>query len=131
MTQARTYRWVGCAQLAVSALLFAGVWLGLPARYWPIDVAGSALAGLCSVAGAGLLARRAWAPRLARVASWITFSCGLLLTTALASAIAHLAGSYGPVGAGGAALMGTIALLVLPYLVGLPLLQLSWLRRAA
>jgi hypothetical protein len=124
------HRWVGGAQLAVGVLLLLGVWLGLPARYWPIDVLGTALASLCCVSGAGLLTRRAWAPRLALLASWITLGCGLLLTTALASAIAHLAGSYGPVGAGGAALMGTIALLVLPYLVGLPLLQLSWLRRA-
>jgi hypothetical protein len=122
---------VGGVQLAVGVLLLVGVWAGLPARYWPIDVAGTALGALCIVAGVGLLARRAWAPKIARVVSWITLGCGLALTTALASAIAHLAGSYGPVGAGGAALMGTIALLTLPYLVGLPLLQLSWLRRAA
>jgi hypothetical protein len=122
---------VGGVQLAVGVGLLVGVWVGLPARYWPIDVLGTALAGSCVIAGAGLIAKRAWAPKIARVVSWITLGSGLLLTTALASAIAHLAGSYGPVGAGGAALMGTIALLVLPYLVGLPLLQLSWLRRAA
>jgi len=127
---ARTQRLIGSTQLVTGALLLAGIWLALPARYWPIDLAGSALAALCVVSGAGMLARRAWGARLARISSWITLGLGLLLTTALASTIAHLAGSYGPVGAGGAALMGTIALLVLPYLVGLPLLQLAWLRRA-
>jgi hypothetical protein len=95
-----------------------------------MDLAGSALAALCIVSGVGMLARRSWGLRLARITSWTTLGCGLALTTALASAVAHLAGSYGPVGAGGAALMFTIALLVLPYLVGLPLLQLAWLRRA-
>jgi len=114
----------------VGALLLAAIWLALPARYWPIDLAGSALAALCLASGAGMLARRGWGARLARITSWITLVFGLLLTSALASTIAHLAGSYGPVGAGGAALMGAIALLVLPYLVGLPLLQLAWLRRA-
>ena len=49
--------------------------------------------------------------------------------TALAFSIAHLSGQYGPIGKGGAMLMATIAVLVLPYLVGLPVLQLSWLRR--
>ena len=117
-------------QLGMGALLLVGVWLALPARYWPIDLAGSALALLCLASGAGLLARRAWGARLARVTSWIALVSGLALVTALGSTIAHLAGSYGPVGAGGAALMGTIALLVLPYLVGLPLLHLAWLRRA-
>lgn len=117
-------------QLGLGALLLIGTWLGLPARYWPMDLAATALALLCLASGAGLLARKAWGARLARVTSWIALGCGLLLTSALASAVAHLAGSYGPVGKGGAALMFTIALLVLPYLVGMPLLHLAWLRRA-
>jgi hypothetical protein len=53
---------------------------------------------------------------------------GTLTATLLAAAAAQLAGSYGPVGAGGAILLVTIAVLVLPYLVVLPALQLSWLR---
>jgi hypothetical protein len=126
----RTQRLIGSTQLVIGALLLAAIWLALPARYWPIDLAGNALAALCVASGAGMLARRAWGTRLARITSWITLAFGLLLTTGLASTISHLAGSYGPVGAGGAALMFTIALLVLPYLVGLPLLQLAWLRRA-
>jgi hypothetical protein len=127
---ARTQRKIAVMQLGMGALLLIGVWMGLPARYWPLDLGGSALALLCLASGAGLLARKPWGARLARVTSWIALACGLALTTALGSAIAHLAGSYGPVGAGGAALMFTIALLVLPYLVGLPLLHLAWLRRA-
>jgi hypothetical protein len=47
----------------------------------------------------------------------------------LAFSLAHLAGQYGPVGSGGAVLLGATASLVLPYLVGLPLLQLAWLRQ--
>jgi hypothetical protein len=81
----RTQRLIGSTQVAVGTLLLAAVWLALPARYWPIDLAGSALAALCLVSGAGMLARRAWAARLARLTSWITLACGLLLTSALVS----------------------------------------------
>ena len=44
-------------QLLVGGLLLIGIWVLLPARYWPIDVLGSALALLQIGAAAGLLAR--------------------------------------------------------------------------
>jgi len=120
---------VAVAQLLVGALLLSAVWKLLPARYLPIDLLGSALGVVCLVSGVGLLRGTAWGLRLARIVSVATLLCGLALTSALAVTVAHLAGSYGPVGAGGATLMAVIAVLVLPYLVGLPLLQLTWLRR--
>lgn len=121
---------VAVAQLLVAALLLIGIWVALPARYAWVDGAGSGLAGLYAVSGVGLLLRRRWARALALFASWLALALGAAAVTALAFSIAHLVGQYGPVGQGGAMLMGTIAALIVPYLVGLPVLQLAWLRRA-
>ena len=49
---------------------------------------------------------------------------GALLCTALAFTSAHISGLYGPVGMGGALLLGAVALLLVPYLVLVPALQL-------
>ena len=47
--------------------------------------------------------------------------------TLLALTASWLAGIYGPVGAGGAAIMALVAALALPYLVVLPCVELVWL----
>jgi hypothetical protein len=120
---------VAIAQLVAGVLTLAGIWIGLPARWWLVDVAGTVLALACLASAFGLLRARAWGRPLALAVSWATLVIGTATVSALCFALAHLAGAYGPVGAGGAILLGVIAALVLPYLVGLPLLQLSWLRR--
>jgi hypothetical protein len=127
---ASSFRAVAVAQLVVAGLLAIGIWVALPARYIWVDLLGSALAALYLASAIALTARRAWARRLASVASWVGLVLGLVTVTLLSLSVAHLSGQYGPVGRGGALLMGTIAALVLPYLVGLPLLQLRWLRRS-
>jgi hypothetical protein len=119
---------LGATQLVVAALTVIGIWLGLPARWWPVDVGGTALAAVSAAAGAGLLAGYPWSVRLARAAAWAVLGGGCLVATLLALTVGHLWGLYGAVGSGGALLMGTIAALVLPYLVGLPALWLAWLR---
>ena len=121
---------VAIAHALIGVLLLAGIWLGLPARWIVVDAIGSAIA-LCALgSAAGLLLHKVWAPALARAVAWIELLAGTLTISALAVSAAQLAGSYGPVGSGGALLMGAIALLVLPYLVVLPALQLAWLRDA-
>ena len=80
--------------------------------------------------GLALMHNVSWAARAARAVLWAELVLGTLTATLLASAAAQLAGSYGPVGAGGALLLVTIAVLVLPYLVIFPALQLQWLRQA-
>lgn len=130
MTIPRAQLFAGFAQLFVSALLGVAVWVALPARWWPVDVGGTALAVLSATGGVGLLARRGWGVRVARAAGWTLLATGCVTVSALALAVAHLWGLYGAVGSGGALLMGTIAALVLPYLVGLPALWLAWLRRS-
>jgi hypothetical protein len=116
------------AQLGLSLLLSGGVWLALPARWAWVDVPGTLLASAAALAAIGLLAHARWALPFARWVLRAELLFGTLTATLLAAAAAQLAGSYGPVGAGGAILLVTVAVLVLPYLVVLPALQLSWLR---
>ena len=120
---------IAASQLLLSFLVLAGVWIGLPARWLWIDLPLSVLSLACIVVSAGLLARQVWAPRAARVLLWCELGTGTLIVSLLALSIAQLAGSYGPVGSGGAVLMATIAALVLPYLVVLPALLLVVARK--
>ena len=119
---------VACVQLSLSLLIAGGVWLGLPARWVWVDVPATTLACCAFVAGVALLKRTRWALPFSRAVLWAQLVIGTLTASLLATAAAQLAGSYGPVGAGGALLLITIALLVLPYLVVFPALQLQWLR---
>jgi hypothetical protein len=128
MADLRRSRLLALPQFALGAVLLFAVWSLLPARNAPIDAAGTLLGLVQIAAGIGLWSGRTYGKKLARAAAWITLVCGALLCSALLFTLAHLAGLYGPVGAGGAVLMGVIAALVLPYLVLLPALQLSWLR---
>lgn len=122
---------VALSLLLLSVLLGGGIWVALPARYLPVDIVGSLLALLCTSAGLALLFELPRALLLARVACWTTLVLGSATCSALAFVAAHLSGLYGPVGAGGALLMAIVSALILPYLVGLPLLQLAWLRTAS
>lgn len=123
----RPHVWVAVTHALVAALLATGIWAALPARWWPVDVFGTALAAVCLAGAAALLSRRPWGARVARVASWCLLVAGSATVTALALAVGHLWGMYGPVGSGGALLMGAVAALITPYLVGIPALQLRWL----
>jgi hypothetical protein len=120
-------RSVAGGQAFLGALLLFGIWVALPARWWPIDVPGTALALGCLAAAFGLWCGTAWGVRVARVTLWAALAAGCVVCTALIWVVAHLFGLYGPVGAGGALLMGVMAALILPYLVLLPALSLRLL----
>lgn len=120
---------IAASQLLLAVLLLLGVWVGLPARWLWVDLPLSALGLACLAISAALFAGRAWAPRAVRVLLWIEIAIGTLIVSLLTLSIGQLAGSYGPVGAGGAVLMGTIAALIVPYLVVLPALLLTAARR--
>ena len=122
------HRIIAYVQLGLSVLILGGIWWGLPARWLWVDVPGSALGVAALGAAIALFAHVRWAVAYARIVLWIELLLGTLLGTLLATAAAQLAGAYGPVGAGGALLLITIALLVLPYLIVFPALQLMWLR---
>jgi Kef-type K+ transport system membrane component KefB len=123
---------IACAQAVIGVLLVCGIWLGLPARWLPVDLLGTALA-LAALSAAIVVVALRGNPRAlqwVKIVVWAELVLGTLTVTLLATSIAQLAGSYGPVGDGGAVLMGAIFALVLPYLVALPALQLRWLRRS-
>jgi hypothetical protein len=126
-TDALLPRIFGAIDLAAAALIGIGVFAALPARWWVVDVPAAVLIGLLGAAGVGLVARRSWGERVARVASMVTLAAGLLLLAALVVAASHLSGIYGPVGRGGALILVLVAALALPYLVALPASQLLWL----
>jgi len=62
------------------------------------------------------------------VASPVALALGLFLVSVLAVTASWLSGVYGPVGAGGAIILTLVAVLALPYLVVLPVVELVWLR---
>jgi hypothetical protein len=123
---------IACGQALVGVLLLCGIWLGLPARWLPVDSFGTLLALGALSAAVILLAlpENARAMRWVKIVMWAELVLGTLTLSLLAMSMAQLAGSYGPVGDGGAVLMGAVFALVSPYLVGLPVLQLRWLHRS-
>jgi hypothetical protein len=118
----------GIADLLTAAVVGLGVFVALPARWWPVDSAAALLAAMELAAGVGLLARTPWASAWARAASAVALALGLFTVTVLAVTASWLSGVYGPVGTGGAIILTLVALLTLPYLVVLPLVELVWLR---
>ena len=124
----RRHAWIAGVQLLLALLLLGGIWIALPARWAWVDVPGTLLALAALASGAALLRGASWALALTRAVLWTELVIGTLTASLLAIAAAQLAGSYGPVGAGGALLLVIIAVLVLPYLVVFPALQLRQLR---
>jgi hypothetical protein len=118
----------GVADLLTGAAVGLGVFVALPARWWPVDVPAALLTALELAAGVALVARARWAERLARVTCAVALSLGLFTVTVLAVTASWLSGIYGPVGRGGGIVLALVALLALPYVVVLPALQLVWLR---
>jgi hypothetical protein len=114
--------------LATAALLFVGVFVGLPARWWPVDTGAVLLVVLELAAALGLITGARWGVLVARIAGTTALLLGLVAVTLLAVTASWLGGVYGPVGKGGAVVLGLVAALVVPYCVLLPAVQLWWLR---
>jgi hypothetical protein len=128
----RTLAWLfGAIDMIAALVIVLGVFIGLPARWWVVDVPAAVVASLFAAAGGAILAGRTWAHGVARAASIVALVLGLALVTTLAVTVSYLAGVYGAVGRGGAVILTLVAALALPYLVALPAAQLLWLHRAA
>ena len=113
--------------LAAAVLLAIGVFVGLPARWWPIDTGAAIVVAFLAASGIGLLLRKPWSNRVARLAAMISLAFGLVLVTILLITASYLGGIYGAVGKGGALIMVLVVALVVPYLVLFPAAQLLWL----
>jgi hypothetical protein len=120
----------GALNLSSAALIGVGVFMGLPARYAPVDAASLVLIALLAGSGLGLLSRARWGAGMARLAAAASLVLGLLGVAMLGVSASYLMGIYGPVGRGGAVLLVLVAALVVPYLVALPAVELAWLARA-
>ncbi len=126
-TGALLRRIFGALDFLAALVVGLGVFAGLPARWWVVDLPAVALVVLLGAAGVGLVGGLGWGERVARLASIVTLGLGLALLAALVVAASYLAGIYGPVGRGGALILVLVAALALPYLVALPVSQLLWL----
>jgi hypothetical protein len=131
MSRRRVAALFGVAHLAKGALVGAGVFAGLPARWAPVDAVAAALVALEVTSGIGLLAGTRWAGLAARIAAVSALAVGLLAITALSLSVSWLLGVYGPVGKGGGLLFALVAALIFPYLVVLPCAEILWLRSHA
>jgi hypothetical protein len=120
----------GIANLTTAALLVLGVFVALPARWWPVDTGAAVLVALEVASGVGLLTRASWGTLAAKVAGAVALALGLLVVSLLAVTASWLSGVYGPVGRGGGLVLALVAALALPYAVVLPLVELVWLREA-
>jgi hypothetical protein len=124
----RTASILGVVHVFTAALVAFGVFGALPARWWPVDSAAVALVAVETAAAIGLFAGAGWALRVARAAAALALGMGLFAVSLLAVTASWLSGIYGPVGRGGSIVLTLTALLAFPYLVGLPVAQLLWLR---
>jgi hypothetical protein len=130
----RLARIFGAIDLVAALVVGLGVFAGLPARWWVVDLPAAVVMVLLAAGGVGLVMRFGWGEAVARVASFVTLALGLALVTTLVVAASYLSGIYGPVGRGGALILVLVSALALPYLVALPIFQLLWLgppRRSA
>ena len=120
----------GTAHALTALLVGAGVFIGLPSRWAPVDASALLIVALETASAAGLVRRAPWGVRVARATSAVALVMGLGLVTVLAVTAAWLSGVYGPVGFGGAVVLALVAALALPYLVAVPIVELVWLREA-
>jgi hypothetical protein len=112
--------------LFVCLLLLVGVFVALPDRYLPVDIASGLLILLLLGSAFGMSRRRAWGAKVFRLVAFVPLAVGLLLTLTSIATASYLSGIYGPVGRGGSVILGLVAALALPYLVVLPAVKLLW-----
>lgn len=102
----------------------------LPLRWWGMDVPIALLVLGLIASSAVALWKQELAYRVLRVAAFALLVVGLALVAAFALSIAFLSGIHGAFGAFGSLLMGLVILLLVPYALVYPALQLWWLARA-
>jgi len=114
--------------LLLGLAVLGGVFGALPVRYWVVDVAGAALVALSVVSAWGLWRGPRWRYRALRWSALCKLVLGLATLAALALGVAYLGGVHGSAGKAGLNALILGSLLIAPYLIAYPILQLLWLR---
>ncbi len=127
---APSLRALAIADVVLGAIVAATPWVALPGRIAIVDAGATAIGVLHVAAGAGLLLRRGWAVRLARTSALLLLVLGIALLAGLAVSASFLYGVYGDVGRGGAFSIAVAIVVLLPYLVAFPIVELIVLRAA-
>jgi len=117
----------GVVNVLLAIAVAVGVFRLLPARWWLVDAGGAILVALYGASGVALLANRSVARRLTQFAAGVGLVLGLSLFAALVITAFWLKGVYAQTGATGAIVFTLVALLVFPYLVVLPAIELVWI----
>jgi hypothetical protein len=117
----------GVANLGVAILVAFCVFRALPTRWWVVDSGAAVLSSLLAASGVLLLAKSRHAERVTRIAAMVALAIGLATIAVLAATAAWLWGVYAPIGRGGAILFVLVLLLVVPYVVVLPAVELLWI----
>lgn len=117
-------RGVAAYSLFLAMALAFVVFRVLPVRTVAVDATAAAIIALRIVLAVGLFVGSARIRALAFGVVAFTFVAGLVATTALAVSVSSVAGLYDSVGKGSALVFALGALLVVPYLVVFPALEL-------
>lgn len=114
---------------ALLAAVFIALLLSLPTRYWVMDTVLVVLSVLALAAAVGVWSRdnNAWGLRLLRGFALGSLFAGLAAVSALALGVSYLSGVHGELARTALGFWLGGSLLLLPYLVIYPLLQLLWL----
>jgi hypothetical protein len=115
----------------VALILLVGVFGLIQPRFWALDVPAAVLALVELVSAVSLFARLPWALRALSLAAWITFVGGLLLVGSIVLTMVFLRSIHGEDGVVATAVSGLVVLLLVPYTLLLPVVQLLWLKRQA
>jgi hypothetical protein len=112
---------------ALSAAGLVGLCAALPARYWAVDAPAIVLCALATASAIGLARKSSWWFRALRASALCELFAGLAALSALALSVSYLGGVHGELGNMTVAFWIAGSLLLLPYLVVYPALQLLWL----
>ena len=118
----------GTANVVVAGLLVAGVFGGLPVRWWVVDVLALILAAALLTASVALTANTRWQSLAVRISAWMVLGAGLALLAALALGASFLYAVSGSLGPQSTQVLTLALALDVPYLLVYPALQLWWLR---
>lgn len=113
--------------VVVAALTVMAVFRGLPLRHWLVD--GSTI---LAAVGFGLGTLGLWIPgrgrKLATLGFGIVTALGMLTIVGLATGLGTLEGIHGPLAVGSRLILVLVGAMVVPYLIILPGVEVSWLR---